>query len=94
MTVTNTSETAGTETVQLYIRDLVGSVVRPILELKDFKQIHLDAHETKNVTFTITEEMLRFYTKDYTYQSEPGDFKVFIGANSAELLNADFSLTV
>ena len=94
ITVTNTSETSGTETVQLYLRDLVGSVVRPILELKDFKQIYLGAHETQKVTFTITEEMLRFYTKDYTYQSEPGNFKVFVGPNSAELLEADFSLTI
>ena len=94
ITVTNTSETSGTETVQLYLRDLVGSVVRPILELKDFKQIHLGAHETEKVTFTITEEMLRFYTKDYTYQSEPGNFKVFVGPNSTELLEADFSLTI
>ena len=94
ITVTNTSGTSGTETVQLYLRDLVGSVVRPILELKDFKQIYLGAHETKKITFTITEEMLRFYTKDYTYQSEPGNFKVFVGPNSAELLEADFSLTI
>ncbi len=94
ITVTNTGETSGTETVQLYLRDLVGSVVRPILELKDFKQIHLGAHETQKVTFTITEEMLRFYTKDYTYQSEPGNFKVFVGPNSTELLEADFSLTI
>ena len=57
-------------------------------------KIYLGAHETQKVTFTITEEMLRFYTKDYTYQSEPGNFKVFVGPNSAELLEADFSLTI
>lgn len=92
--VTNTSDVAGTETVQLYLRDLVGSVVRPVLELKDFQQIHLDPQETKTVTFTITEELLRYYTKDYTYQSEPGDFKVFVGPNSSEFLESNFSLTL
>lgn len=93
VTVTNTSEIAGIETVQLYIRDLVGSVVRPILELKDYRQITLGARETKTVTFTITEEMLRFYTKDYTFTSELGDFKVFVGPNSTDLLEADFCLS-
>lgn len=71
----------------------MGSVVRPILELKDYRQITLDAKETKTVTFTITEEMLRFYTKDYTFTSETGDFKVFVGPNSADLLEADFCLS-
>ena len=93
VTVTNTSDVSGTETVQLYIRDLVGSVVRPVLELKDYRQIALAARETKTVTFTITEEMLRFYTKDYTFTSEPGNFKVFVGPNSVDLAEADFHLT-
>ena len=93
VTVTNLSDISGTETVQLYIRDLVGSVVRPVLELKAFQQISLDAHETQTVQFTIHEEMLRYYTKDYTYQSEPGEFKVFVGPNSRDLLEARFTLT-
>lgn len=93
ITVTNLSDISGTETVQLYIRDLVGSVVRPVLELKAFHQVTLDAHETQTVKFAINEEMLRYYTKDYTYQSEPGNFKVFVGPNSRDLLEASFTLT-
>lgn len=93
VTVTNLSDIAGTETVQLYIRDLVGSVVRPVLELKAFQQITLNAHETQTVQFSIHEEMLRYYTKNYTYQSEPGEFKIFVGPNSRDLLEASFTLT-
>lgn len=92
VTVTNTSDITGTETVQLYIRDLVGSVVRPVLELKDFKQVRLAPHEVKTVDFRITEEMLQYYTKDYIFQSEPGDFKIFVGPDSVNLLEAEFVL--
>lgn len=90
--VTNTGDIAGLETVQLYIRDLVGSVVRPVLELKGFRQISLDPGETKTVSFEITEEMLRFYTKDMTFASEPGDFEIYIGPNSRDLLKGTFTL--
>ena len=90
--VTNTGDRAGLETVQLYIRDLVGSVVRPVLELKGFRQISLDPGETKTVSFEITEEMLRFYTKDMTFASEPGDFEIYIGPNSRDLLKGTFTL--
>ncbi|MCF0106498.1 MAG: beta-glucosidase BglX [Holdemanella sp.] len=90
--VTNESDVAGIETVQLYIRDLVGSVVRPILELKGFKKVQLQPHETVNVSFEITEEMLRFYTRSMKYESEPGDFKVFVGCNSMNLISTSFTL--
>lgn len=91
--VTNTGGRTGIETVQLYIRDLVGSVVRPVLELKDFRQITLDPGETKTVTFEITEEMLRFFAKDMSFASEPGEFEVYAGPNSRDLLKEKFILT-
>lgn len=92
VSVKNTGDVPGTETVQLYLRDRVGSVVRPVLELKGFKKINLVPGECKNVNFTITEEMLRFYTKDMKFQSEPGVFDLYIGPNSSELLKAEFRL--
>lgn len=77
--VENISEQEGTETVQLYIRDLVGSVVRPIKELKGMRKIFLKPHESQKVEFVITEDMLRFVRKDMKFASEEGDFEIFIG---------------
>lgn len=90
--VTNESDRAGTEAVQLYIRDLVGSHVRPVLELKGFERVALEPGETKRVEFSITEEMLRFWTPEHGWASEPGAFQVFIGPNSSSLLSAEFTL--
>ena len=70
---------------------MVGSVVRPVLELKGFQQVKLAPGECRDITFEITEEMLRYITKDMSYCSEAGKFKVFVGPNSKELLEADFS---
>lgn len=81
--VTNTSSVEGIETVQLYIRDLVGSVVRPVKELKDFKKITLQAGETKKVEFTIDDNMLKFVRADYSFDSEPGKFELYIGHDSS-----------
>lgn len=81
--VTNQSEVAGIETVQLYIRDLVGSVVRPVKELKGVARVELQPHETREITFTISEDMLKFYRKDYSFDSEAGEFDVFIGPDSS-----------
>ncbi len=92
ITVSNTGKQAGTETVQLYIRDLVGTVTRPVKELKGFKQISLKAGETQTVSFDITEEMLKFYNSDLQYVSEPGSFKLFIGGNSRDVKAATFIL--
>ena len=88
----NTGKYQGKEVVQLYIRDLVGSVTRPVKELKGFEKISLAPGESKQVSFTITNKDLEFYTRDMTFKSEPGDFKVFVGTNSAETLEADFVL--
>jgi len=90
--VTNTGNIAGEEVVQCYIRDLVGSVTRPVKELKGFEKITLKSGESKNITFTIAPEMLAFHRLDMTYGTEPGDFKLFIGGNSRDVKEVKFSL--
>jgi beta-glucosidase len=90
--VTNTGTRSGKETVQMYIRDMVGSIARPVKELKGFKQIVLQPGETQKVSFTISVNDLKFYNSDLKYVYEPGVFKVFIGTNSADVKEADFTL--
>jgi len=92
VTLTNTGKFDGKETVQLYIRDLVGSVVRPVKELKGYQQVVLKAGEAKKISFVITTDMLRFYNDKLEYGFEPGDFKIFIGGNSRDVKEAAFSL--
>lgn len=84
-TVINTSNIKREETVQLYIRDLVGSVVRPVKELKGWDKVVLKPGETKKVEFVIQEEMLRFYTKSMEYKAEDGEFIAYIGRNSRDI---------
>lgn len=88
--VTNTGKVPGKEVVQLYIRDLVATGTRPVKELKGFEMIELQAGESKKVTFTIDEKTLEFYTANAKWETEEGDFKVFVGGNSAQTLEADF----
>ena len=90
--VKNTGSREGKEVVQLYIRDLVGSVTRPVKELKDFTKISLKPGETKQVEFTITPDKLKFYDINMNYVVEPGDFKVFVGTNSVDVKEADFKV--
>ncbi|MGN6543070.1 MAG: beta-glucosidase BglX [Ginsengibacter sp.] len=90
--ISNTGKYVGTETVQLYIRDMVGSIVRPVKELKGFQQVFLKPGESKIVRFTITADDLKFYNKHLKYNYEPGDFKIFIGTNSEEGMEANFTL--
>jgi len=90
--VTNSGSVGGKEVVQLYIRDLVGSITRPVKELKGFQKIYFKAGETKNVTFSIAEQDLKFYNSDLKFVAEPGDFKVFIGSNSRDVKEASFTL--
>lgn len=90
--VSNKGDVAGEETVQLYIRDLVGSVTRPVKELKSFQKIYLKAGEFKKVDFTITVNDLKFYNSELKYVAEPGDFKLFIGTNSRDVKEAAFRL--
>ncbi len=80
--VRNTGSRAGTEVVQLYVCDLVGSVTRPVRELKGIQRIHLSAGERRTVEFTLTEADLRFYRRDMTWGSEPGEFDLFVGSSS------------
>ncbi len=88
VTVTNTGKVDGKETVQLYIRDVVGSVTRPVKELKGFQKIWLKAGESKTVSFSITPADLKFYNYDLKYDWEPGEFQVQIGANSRDVKTA------
>ncbi|GAB4144769.1 MAG: beta-glucosidase BglX [Ignavibacteriales bacterium] len=90
--VKNTGKREGSEVVQLYIRDLVGSVTRPVKELKDFAKINLKPGEVKKVEFTITPEKLKFHDINMNYVIEPGDFKVFVGTNSVDVKEASFKV--
>lgn len=92
VTVTNSGKKDGAEVVQLYIRDLVGSITRPVKELKGFEKIFLKAGESKQVTFQITPEMLKFYNSDLQFVCEPGEFTIMIGGNSRDLKTAGFVL--
>lgn len=92
VTVTNAGKYDGAEVVQLYIRDLVGSVTRPVKELKGFEKIFIKAGESKNVSFKITPELLKFYNYNLEYVFEKGDFDVMIGGNSSDVKSARFTL--
>lgn len=92
VSVKNTGKYDGNEVVQLYIRDLVASVTRPVKELKGFEKVFIKAGETKEVSFKINVEMLKFYNFDIDYVFEPGDFDVMIGTNSRDLKSARFTV--
>ena len=92
VTVTNTGTWPGSEVVQLYIRDVVGSSTRPVKELKGFQKIFLEPGEMKIVRFKIAPEMLRYYNYDLQLVAEPGDFEVMIGTNSRDVKTARFTL--
>ena len=91
--VTNTGDKDGEEVVQLYIRDIVGSITRPIKELKGFEKIVLKTGETKNVTFIINDEILQFYSVNKKWEVESGDFELWIGGDSIASLNESFTVT-
>lgn len=90
--VTNTGNYDADEIVQLYIRDLVGSVSRPVKELKGFERICLKKGETKTVTFTLTPDDLKFYNQELEYKYEPGEFEVMVGPNSKNVQTLKFEL--
>ena len=93
MTLTNTGKFAGDEVVQLYLQDKFGSVVRPIIELKDFQKIKLQAGESKTLTFVIDNEKLAFYNQALEFKSEPGAFNLMIGSSSSDIrLSTSFEL--
>ncbi|MDG5491327.1 beta-glucosidase BglX [Psychroserpens sp. SPM9] len=91
--VTNSGNYDGKEVIQLYIRDLIGSVTRPVKELKGFQKVFIEKGETKTVRFTLSVEDLKFYNYDLEFIAEPGDFEVFIGTNSDACLKSKFVLT-
>ena len=84
VTVTNTGKRAGDEIVQLYIRDLVSSVTRPVMELKDFKRISLAPGESKTVEFVITPDKLSFLDLNMKSVVEPGWFDIMVGTSSVK----------
>ncbi|MBQ3363740.1 MAG: beta-glucosidase BglX [Muribaculaceae bacterium] len=92
VTVTNTGAVEGTEVVQLYIRDMVGSIARPVQELKGFERISLKPGESRTVNFTVNADLLKFYNKDLNYVCEPGDFEVMVGPNSRDVQRKTFTL--
>ncbi|MGQ2983987.1 beta-glucosidase BglX [Flavobacterium sp.] len=89
--VANNSAVDGKEVVQLYIRDFIGSVTRPVKELKGFELVEIKAGQKKTVTFTIDERTIEFYTANEKWEAEPGDFRVFVGGSSSTSLEAGFS---
>jgi beta-glucosidase len=91
-TVSNTGSRRGTEVVQLYVRDLVGSRTRPVKELKGFERVDLAPGESREVSFTLKASDLAFYTADGKWETEPGAFTVFVGGNSRDLKEAGFTL--
>jgi beta-glucosidase len=88
--VTNSGNVAGTEVAQLYLRDLVASMTRPVKELKKFERLYLNPGESKQVKFTLTRDDLSFYNAEGNWAAEPGVFKVMIGTNSRDLREAEF----
>jgi beta-glucosidase len=90
--VKNTGNREGSEVVQLYIRDEISSITRPIKELKDFKRINLKAGESQTITFTITPDKLSFFNKSMKKIVEPGDFTIMVGTSSA--VNQGVKVTV
>lgn len=93
VSIQNTGKVDGDEVVQLYIRDLISSVTRPVKELKGFKRVHIPAGKSVVVDFKITAQELAFWRKDMTFGVEAGNFKIFIGTNSVDVKEAEFSLT-
>lgn len=91
-TIKNTSNIDGVETVQLYVRDLVGSIIRPVKELKGFEKVFIKAGESKTVEFKLTTDDLAFWGRDQVKKAESGDFDLWIGTNSADGLKAKFKI--
>ena len=92
VTITNAGKRAGVEVAQLYVRDMVGSVTRPVRELKGFQKVDLQPGQSREVTFTLKTSDLAFYTAAGKWEAEPGAFKVFVGGNSRDVKEAGFAL--
>lgn len=83
--VTNAGDYDGTEIVQLYIRDIVAQIARPVKELKAFKRVKIEKGKTKRVSFTITLDDLKYYNQDMQFVYDPGEFEIMVGPNSSNL---------
>jgi beta-glucosidase len=92
VTLSNRGNRKGTEVVQLYIRDLVASVTRPVIELKGFQKVELEPGQSRKVEFQLTAQDFEFYGLDGRWSAEPGEFKIFIGSNSQQVKEASFVL--
>lgn len=92
VTVSNSGEVDGEEVVQFYVQDKVGSVTRPVKELKGFTKVMLKAGEKKDISFSISTDDLKFYDINMNYVTEPGDFTIMVGGNSRDVITADFRL--
>ena len=90
--LTNTGKVEGKEVVHLYIQDPYASAVRPVRELKGFELVSLKPGESKRIDFTIDEKMLQFYSANNTWESEAGDFNIFIGTDSTTERKVTFVL--
>ena len=94
ITITNTGKIAGNEVVQLYTQQLVGSITRPVKELKGFKKINLKAGESKTINFLLQQADLKFYNSNLKFIAEPGDYKIYIGTNSRDVKEATIKLAL
>lgn len=92
VSVANTGKSDGEEVVQLYIRDNVGSVTRPVKELKAFRKVLIRSGEKKEIIIAISDEDLKFYDVNMNYAAEPGDFTIMVGTNSRDVMEAEFTL--
>jgi beta-glucosidase len=92
VTVENAGKRSGTEIVQLYVRDIIGSVTRPVKELKGFRKVELEPGEEKTISFTLTADDLAFYTARGKWEAEPGEFAVYIGTSSVQVSEKRFVL--
>lgn len=92
VTVTNKGNRDADEIVQLYLRDMVGSISRPVKELKGFKRVNIKSGESKKIDFEITEDLLKFYNFDLEYVAEPGEFQLMIGPDSENVKSTSFIL--
>ncbi len=90
--VENTGRRAGDEVVQLYIRDVVASMTRPVKELKGFQRVSLQPGEKRRVEFVLGPEHLGFWNREMRYVVEPGEFQVMVGANSVDVLETKFNV--
>ena len=92
VTITNSGDRAGAEVAQLYIWDRVGSYTRPVRDLRGFERVELKAGESKEVTFELTADDLAFYGPSGEWAAEPGDFNVYVGTNSVDTQEGNFTV--